>query len=139
MADTKSREAWGLTNQRGARFTGLYPAGGVINPNRFVIPGFGNAVVQSDDLNASVLGVYRGAKPCAAGDLVEIEETGVLIVESDGTAARGALVASDADGRAKAIAEATAVATIGAAWQIAGLCLDDGPVAGDTVRILRKG
>lgn len=133
MADTRSREEWGIRGAPNTNLTHKLVAASAISPNRFVVVNAAGKVAQAGASAINVVGVAPVGG--ATGDTVEIETAHIVIVEGDGAVAAGDLVASDANGRATTIAGAAVVGTIAAAWLILGVALETDGAAGDTIKV----
>ena len=106
-------------------------AEGVIEKYRFVKFGTADDKVLKAGAAEKAIGVFMNANDdAAANDAVEVAHLGGgALIELAGTVARGASIASDADGKG-------VVATTGQ-WS-PGVCMESG-VAGDIVHILLDG
>lgn len=87
-----------------------YTAGGTINPYRIVKFGSNDGeVVQGAAATDLLIGVVNIPAIAVTGNRVDVVRDGLVLVEFGGTVARGAVVTSDANGKAVAAAPATGV------------------------------
>lgn len=111
------------------QFTVAALAGGTIRPNRFVkVSTAADNTVLEADANERVCGVCYGSSEdftstshVTSGNQCMIRAGGIVEIEAGGSITRGALVKSDADG--KAVAAATTGTTL--QW-VAGEALESG-------------
>lgn len=106
-----------------------YKAGGAITKFRIVKLSADDTVVQAAAAADAVLGVL-GEIDAASGDHVDVVMAGIAEVEYGGSVTRGALLTSDADGKAVAAAPAAGVNN-----RIIGTALESG-VSGDIGSVL---
>ncbi|MBF0415602.1 MAG: DUF2190 family protein [Magnetococcales bacterium] len=110
--------------------TVAFTAGATINPNRIVkFDATDSVVIQAAAATDAILGVanYLGA---ATGDRVDVCLVGLADVEYGGAITRGALLTSDANGKAVAAAPAAGVNN-----RIIGVAMVSG-VSGDIAPVL---
>jgi len=106
-----------------------FTAGGAIAPFRLVRLSAADTVVQASAATDAIIGVQNDVGP-ASGERTDVVMVGMAFVEAGAAFALGALLTSDAQGRAITAAPATGVNN-----RIVGIAIDAALAAGDIVRV----
>ena len=107
-----------------------YTAGGTIPAYTIVKLSAAETVVAAAAASDAVLGVSEDI-PSVSGERVDVTLTGISFVVAGAAVALGALVMSDASGRA-----ITATAAAGTNVRTIGMALEAASAAGDVIRVL---
>jgi hypothetical protein len=107
-----------------------FTAGGAVAPYRIVAFSAAETVIQSAAATASHVGV-SSELDVASGERIEVVTHGIAYVTAGAAITLGALVTSDATGRAVAAAPATGVNN-----RTIGIAMEAAAAAGDIIRVL---
>lgn len=110
-----------------------YIANGAIADRRIVRPHASNAgqVVQAAAVSEALVGVVSQPKGVATLERVDVVHIGETLVEAGAAITAGALLTSDASGRA-----VTAAPAAGVNNRVVGVALEAATAAGDLIRVL---
>jgi len=107
-----------------------FTAGAAINPRRFVKLSAANTVIQAAAVSDAIIGASNDVG-AASGERQDVVMSGITEIEASAAFSLGALLTSDAVGRAAAAAPAA-----GTNNRIGGIALDAAVATGDIVRVL---
>lgn len=107
-----------------------FTAGGAINPYRIVRFSATDTVVQASAATDALFGVNSDLV-IVSGERCEVMTDGIAWVEAGAAITIGALITSDANGRA-----VTAAPAAGVNNRVIGVALDAAAAAGDQIRVL---